>query len=91
MKAKGKYTLDLYYDSLNPSESVTIEMGRFLDGISVIGERPDSNSAGFRYTIIDIENRHTFEDDYFYFFNEPSDDVDGKISLGMIDPNHIIT
>lgn len=90
-KASGDYTLDLLYDEDHPDKSVTIEMGRYSESAVINEERPASNSAGFRYVINQIQNRNLFEDDYFYFFHDPIDPLDGKVELGVDDEDSIIT
>lgn len=83
--ASGTYTLNLIYDDKRPEGYVTVEMGRIRDSVSVIGEVPESNSAGFRYRIKDIDSRYMIERNSFYFYESKEEPKAGEISLSIDD------
>lgn len=89
-KPKNTLTKSLVYDKLNPTASMTIEIGRYRDGVHLFKDNPAANSAGFRYTIDRIEERHTVEKDYFYFYRNPEVENQAMMDFGINDPHHII-
>lgn len=89
-KASAVYELDLIYNEDDPSGYVTVEMGRYSSSSWINMERPESNSAGFKYWIKNIESRGSMSDKSVFIYQNDEVQTDAEISCSIEDPDHII-
>lgn len=89
-KASGDVTLDLFVDAAHPDEPVTVEMGYFSMSASIWREYPETNSAGFRYRVKDIDDRRAIEEDSFYFHNVQASPTDGNVDFQLLDEDSAV-
>lgn len=88
--ASGIYELNLIYNEDDPSGYMTVEMGRYSSGVTVNKEYPETNSAGFKYWIKNIEDRGSFSDRSVYIYSNDLVITDAEISCSIEDPDEII-
>jgi hypothetical protein len=89
-KASGIYELNLIFNENDPSGYMTVEMGRYSSGVTVNKEYPETNSAGFKYWIKDIEDRGSFSKKSVYIYSNDNVTTDAEISCSIEDPDEII-